>query len=92
LTDWCASDIHIHMRTMVVLNDQLHREATAYAARHGMTLAALLEEGLRIRLAAHPKPGSRTPPLPVCRAGGGLSAGLSLDHMRGVHDRMDGLS
>jgi hypothetical protein len=77
---------------MVVMNDQLHREAKAFAARHGITLAALMEEGLRIRLATEPKPGARIPPLPVCREGGGLGAGLSLDHMKDVYDRMEGLS
>lgn len=80
------------MRTTVVMSDQLHREAKAFAARHGMILATLLEESLRIRLATAPKPGARIPPLPVCREGGGLRAGLSLDHMQDVYDRMDGLS
>jgi len=78
------------MRTMVNLNDRLHREAKAYAATHGTTLAALIEESLRLRLAQRGERKIAQPfELPSYR-GDGLQAGISLDDMDAVYDRMDG--
>lgn len=78
------------MRTMVKLDDALHREARAYAAHHGTTLAALIEEALRLRLAKRKriKP-SRRVSLPTFR-GDGLQPGITLDNMETVYDRMGG--
>jgi hypothetical protein len=79
------------MRTMVVLDDQLHRRAKAHAARTGTTLAALIEEALQQRLAAAEKGIARKRVrLPTFR-GDGLQSGVDLDDMKTVHDRMDGL-
>ena len=78
------------MRTVITLSDALHRKAKAYAARHGTTLAALVEEALQLRLAQ--KPDARRPPvrLPTF-AGDGLQPGLTLDDMSTILDRMDGI-
>jgi hypothetical protein len=78
------------MRTIIRLDDELHRRAKAYAARRGLTLTALIEEALRIRLQT--APAGRKPPvrLPTFR-GGGLQPGLSLDRLGTVLDRMDGV-
>jgi hypothetical protein len=78
------------MRTIISLDDRLHRRAKAYAAEHGTTLTALVEEALRARL-AEPR-GKRRPPvrLPTFR-GEGRQDGLSLDEMGTIYDRMDGL-
>jgi hypothetical protein len=73
------------MRTIIRLDDELHRRAKAYAARRGLTLTALIEEALRIRLQT--APAGR---LPTFR-GGGLQPGLSLDRLGTVLDRMDGV-
>jgi hypothetical protein len=35
------------MRTIISLDDELHRRAKFYAAEHGTTLTALVEEALR---------------------------------------------
>ncbi len=79
----------LYMRTMIVLDDKLHREARAYAASRGTTLKALVEEALRLRLARKAKPGpKRNLRLPTFR-GDGLQPGVSLDHMETVYDRMD---
>ena len=77
-----------HMRTVITLDDDLHRRAKAYAARHGTTLAALVAEALRARLA--PPAASRRPPvtLPTFK-GEGLARGITLDDMSTVYDRMD---
>jgi hypothetical protein len=76
---------------MVRLDDKLHREAKAYAARHGTTLAELIEEALRVRLSkrAEGKSGQKAV-LPSFR-GDGLQPGVNLDDMDAVFDRMDGV-
>jgi hypothetical protein len=78
------------LRTIISLDDELHRRAKSYAAQHGTTLTALVEEALRARLAerrAKRRPAVR---LPTFR-GEGLQDGLSLDTMGTIYDRMDGL-
>ena len=39
-----------HVKTTVELADDLAREAKRYAARHGLTLRAVIEEGIRSTL------------------------------------------
>jgi hypothetical protein len=81
----------IYMRTMVHLDDMLHREAKSYAAKHNTTLAALIEDALRLRLAARKRSkGVKRITLPIFR-GDGLQPGISLDDMDTIYDRMDGL-
>jgi hypothetical protein len=78
------------MRTVISLDDELHRQAKAYAAKHGTTLAGLVAEALRLRLAQGA--GRRRPAvrLPTFK-GKGLQPGLSLDEMSTIYDRLDGL-
>ena len=40
------------MKTTIELTDDLAVKAKRYAARHGLTLRTLIEEGLRLRLRA----------------------------------------
>jgi hypothetical protein len=78
------------MRTIISLDDELHRRAKSYAAEHGTTLTALVEEALRARLAerrAKRRPAVRLPTF----KGEGLQEGLSLDAMGAIYNRMDGL-
>lgn len=82
--------LYMYMRTLIVLNDELHRRAKAYAARHGTTLAALVEEALRDRLAPRARGRRGRIHLPTFR-GDGLHPGVDLDDMSTVLDRMDGL-
>ncbi len=78
------------LRTIISLDNELHRRAKSYAAEHGTSLTALVEEALRTRLAE--RRAKRRPPvrLPTFK-GEGLQAGLSLDAMGAIYDRMDGL-
>ena len=78
------------MRTIISLDDELHRRAKSYAAEHRTTLTALVDEALRAHLAE--RRGKRRPPvrLPTFK-GEGLQPGVSLDEMGTIHDRMDGL-
>lgn len=78
------------MRTMIHLDDDLHRRAKAYAARHGTTLAKLVAEALRVRLARPARSRREAVVLPTFK-GQGLQPGVSLDDMGTVYDRMDGL-
>lgn len=79
------------MRTMIVLDDQIHRRAKALAARRGLTLSKLVAEALQ-RLLRNERPQGRRAPvrLPTFR-GDGLQAGVDLDDLSTVYDRMDGL-
>lgn len=40
-----------HVKTTIEITDDLALKAKRYAARHGVTLRAVIEEGLRLRLA-----------------------------------------
>jgi predicted transcriptional regulator len=79
------------MRTIIRLDDDLHRRAKAYAARHRLTLAALIEEALRTRLAPSRAERKASVRLPTFR-GQGLRDGVSLDHTSDLLDRMEGRS
>lgn len=78
------------MRTIINLDDDLHRRAKAYAARLGTSLTALVEEALRLRLARPASRQQRRVSLPTFK-GDGLQAGVTLDDMDTVYDRLDGL-
>jgi hypothetical protein len=78
------------MRTIITLDDDLHRRAKEYAAKTGTTLTALVQEALRAKLAASRGTRKLRVTLPVF-AGTGLQEGVSLDRMGDVLDRMDGL-
>ena len=80
----------MYMRTVITLDDELHRRAKAYAARHGTTLAALVADALRARLARRPA-ASRAPIVLPTFTGQGLAPGISLDDMKTIHDAMDGV-
>lgn len=80
-----------HMRTTVRLDDALLDRARREAARRGVTLTALIEQGLQLVLRSPLKHSGRAPvKLPECRAGGGVLPGVSLDDSAGLLDRMDG--
>ncbi len=75
---------------MVVISDEVHRQAKILASRLGVSLAELVEESLRLRLNQNSQPAqTKLKPLPVCREGGGLRPGLSLDDMKTIYAAMD---
>ena len=77
------------MKTTLILDDHLHREAKRRAAELGIPLTRFIEEALRLRLTQR-KPGPRKTikPLPVLR-GGSLRPGVSLDDMDSAYEAMD---
>jgi hypothetical protein len=79
------------MRTTVRLDEGLLEQARREAARRGVTLTSLIEQGLRLAL-RRPRPPSRADRvrLPVSRAAGGVLPGVDLNDTADLLDRMDG--
>ena len=78
------------MRTMMILDDDLLRQAKSLASRLGIPLTRLVADSLRLRLnqtAAARK--TKLKPLPVCKAKGFLRPGLSLDDIKTIYAAMD---
>jgi hypothetical protein len=79
-----------HMRTTVRLDDALLDRAKREAARRGITLTALIEQGLRLAMRQPLTSAARERiSLPECRAGGGVVPGVNLDDSASLLDRMD---
>jgi hypothetical protein len=78
------------MRTTVRLDEALLERARAEADRRGITLTALIEEGLRLTLRRplRPEPRKRVT-LPVSRMGGGTLPGVDLGSMASLLDLME---
>ncbi len=77
------------MRTTVDIDDDLLRRAKEQAARSGRTLTSVLEDGLRLALAAGRKPSRKgRVRLPVSTQKPGLCPGVDLDSWAGLLDVM----
>lgn len=77
------------MRTTVRLDDALAREAKLRAAEQGITFTQLIDEALRERLAARPRPRKAGPFRLSSYGKRGIRPGVNLDDNRGVRDLMD---
>ena len=55
----------IHMKTTLMIDDQIMRRLKAEAARQGRTLSQLVEAALRLFLDRRPAPPVPTAPLPT---------------------------
>lgn len=80
----------VHMRTTIRLEQALIERARDEAKRRGVTLTALISEGLRLVL-RRPLKRSERPlvSLPECRAGGGTQPGVDLSDSAALFDRME---
>jgi hypothetical protein len=79
-----------HMRTTVRLDEGLLEQARREAARRGVTLTSLIEQGLRLVLRKPRAPArDERVRLPVSRATGGTMPGVDLDDTADLLDRMD---
>jgi len=81
------------MRTTIRLPEPLLQRAKTYARERGMTLTSLIEQGLERILLGDETPVTSSRELPVCTAGGGLRAGLSLEQPSALLlelDRLEG--
>ena len=80
------------MRTTIRLDDDLLREAKAYAAATDRTLTRLIEDALREALARRTRQAGRARvELPTSGAGG-LQPGVDLNNSAALWDLMDGVS
>ena len=81
------------MKTTLNIQDTLHVEAKALAARQRTTLTRLVEEGLRMRMrSAESQPTqAKRKPMPVFYGKGGFATGLSGMSTREMLDRLDAL-
>lgn len=82
----------LHMRTTILLPDDLWRKAKTAAAASGRTVTALVEDSLRERLerGGRPRRGPRRARLPVHRGRKGVRPGVDLDDSAALLDVMDG--
>jgi hypothetical protein len=79
------------MRTTVRLDDALLERARREAARRGVTLTSLIEQGLKLVLRKPLRRDERSRvTLPECRAGGGVLPGVDLDDSAALLDRLEG--
>jgi hypothetical protein len=78
------------MRTTVRLNKPLLERARQEAARRGITLTALIEQGLGLALRRPLKSApQKVISLPVSSATGGTLPGINLDRTSELLDRME---
>lgn len=77
------------MRTTIRLDDALITEAKVRAAEQGITLTQLIDESLRERLSARPRPDKSRPFKFGSYGEGGVRPGVDLDDNRTVRDLMD---
>jgi hypothetical protein len=77
------------MRTTIRLDDALITEAKVRAAEQGITLTQLIDESLRERLSARPRPKKAGRFRFRSYGEGGTRAGVDLDDNRSVRDVMD---
>ena len=78
------------MRTMLVLEDGLHREAKKYALEHSKTLSEFVSEAIIDRLHRSESTFVKRKKIPVFHGKGGLQSGLHLDQMKEIYEVMDG--
>ena len=80
------------MRTTIRLSDDVLAKAKEAAVKSGRTLTAVIEDSLRLALAANQeRPKRRKVRLPSSGAGG-LRPGVNLDSSAELLDIMDGIS
>jgi Bacterial antitoxin of type II TA system, VapB len=78
------------MRTTIRIDDRLLAEAKAQAARSGRTLAAVVEDALRVALARRDRRGVDQPPELPTSPGGRLQPGVDLDDSAALLDLIEG--
>ena len=76
-------------RTTVRLDGALLDHAKVEAQRRGLTLTALIEEGLRLAMARTPVSTKLHIEIPVCRMGGGTLPGVDLSDSAALLDLME---
>jgi hypothetical protein len=78
------------MRTTVSIDDELLRAAKLRAAETGRTLAAVIEDALRLALQERAPAAPRRPIRVPTSGSGGLLPGIGLDDTSSLLERMEG--
>ncbi len=76
-----------HMKTTLVIDDQVMSLLRQEAARTGRTISELVEAGVRLLLNGAPRKAKDLPPLPSFNSGGQL---VDLSNRDELYDAMDG--
>ncbi len=76
------------MRITITIDDALHAEAKAIAARSGRTLSAVVEDALRVAIAQQQAVSTR-PRVVLPTFSGGLQPGVNLDSNADLLDLLD---
>jgi len=78
------------MKTTLLLDDQIHRQAKQAAAQLGIPLTRFIEEAIRLRISSDAaRCAEPVSPLPVCTKTGGLRPGIDLDNTSELLDVLD---
>ena len=78
------------MKTTLLLDDEVHRQAKQASARLSIALTRFIEEAIRLRIST--EAARRAEPvrkLPVCESKGGLQPGIDLDNAAELLDILD---
>jgi len=78
------------MKTTLILDEEVHRQAKQFSARLGIPLTRFIEEAVRLRIGT--ESARRSEPvrkLPVSRKRGGLRPGIDLDNSAELFDLLD---
>ena len=79
-----------HMRTTIRMDNAILTGAKEEAARRGITLTSLIEQGVRLMTAQKEEtPRRERVTLPVSSAGGGLHPGVDLANRASLLDIME---
>jgi len=90
LTEFCFLFTEFWMKTTLILDDEVHRQAKQVSARLGIPLTRFIEEAIRLRIST--ESARRNEPvrkLPVCKKKGGLRPGIDLDNSAELLDLLD---
>jgi len=78
------------MKTTLLLDDEIHRQAKQAAARLGIPLTKFIEEAVRLKISSDiARSTEQVIPLPVCTKQGGLRPGIDLDNTAELLDLLD---
>ena len=78
----------ICMRTTIQMNPQLFKAAKKYAAEHGRTFTAVVEDAVREMLARAKGPRQAVV-LPISKVGGGFQPGIDPSRTADLYDLED---
>jgi hypothetical protein len=78
------------MKTTLLLDDKIHRQAKQASARLGIPLTRFIEEAIRLRINSESaKRADLVRRLPVCKKKGGLRPGVDLDNTAELLEVLD---